>query len=110
MPHRKLQMVNGYMALDSVHLVKDVFQLALHLHTSVLAQCSQFVTQLIKSLDRLGQIHNHHHIEILLQNGLGDVKDVDLIVCQISADLGDDTNGIFAHDSNNSSCHIVVLR
>ncbi len=84
------------MILDSVHFIKYILQLALHLHTGVLANLGEFIAQYVEGFDGLGQIDNHHHVEILLHDGLGNIKDIDLVVCQIGADLGDDAHGVLA--------------
>lgn len=92
-----------------MHLIEDVLQLALHLHACVDAQFAQFSRDSVKRLLALSHVNNHHHVEILLHDSLRNVEDVYLIVCQIGADLSNDTHRILAHNCNNCSCHILFV-
>ena len=92
-----------------MHLIEDVLQLALHLHACVDAQFAQFCRDSVKWLLALSHVNNHHHVEILLHDSLRNVEDVYLIVCQIGADLSNDTHRILAHNCNNCSCHILFV-
>mgnify|MGYP000040218216 CR=1 FL=1 len=47
-----------------------------------------------------GGIHQHHHGEILLQNGLADVQNVDAVLGQQGADGGSDAHLVPADDSD----------
>ena len=40
---------------------------------------------------RLGHVNNHHHVEVLLYDGLRDIQDIDVLLCQIGTNSGDDT-------------------
>ena len=95
--------------LNSMHLIEDVLQLALHLHACVDAQFAQFSRDIVKRLLALSHVNYHHHVEILLHDSLRNVEDVYLIVCQIGADLSNDTHRILAHNCNNCSCHILFV-
>ena len=50
----------------------------------------------------LADVHGHDHGEGPLENGLGDVQNVDVIARQTVADGGDDAHLVLAQDGNNS--------
>lgn len=89
---------------DPVHCIKDVFFLRFDLHTDLLLpELIQFILDLPKGLGNMGDVHHHHHVKISLDNRLGNIQDVDLIVCQIGADFCDYADRILAHHRNNGS-------
>ena len=53
-------------------------------------------------------IHNHHHVEEAVDDGLGNVKHVDVVFGQIRADAGDDADGVLADDGDDGLVHAMV--
>lgn len=92
--------------LNAMHLVEDLFFLALDLYALGLADAGKALTELIEGNVTMIDINNHHHGEELLKDGLVDVEDVDMVLSQVSADGGDDTHGIFAYNGNDGTVHI----
>ena len=54
-------------------------------------------------------IYDHHHIKKLLYDGLGNVQNVDLTVCQIGTDFRNDSYGIFSNYCDNGLVHAHIL-
>ena len=52
-----------------------------------------------------GNIHDHHHVEIFLQDRLRDVKNVHVVVSQIITRFCNDTDAVLSNDSNNNLTH-----
>ena len=92
--------------LDAVHHVEDFLTLAFYLNADALAELIEFIGNSFERCVHLAHVDNHHHVEILLHDGLGDIEDVDVFLCQIGANFGDDTFGILAYYCNNGFIHI----
>lgn len=90
-----------------MHFVENVFKLYLDLYAHSLAFLFYFRADGVERLCRMGKVDDHHHIEIALDDGLADVKNVDLTGGKICAYAGDDSHGILADYSNDSSCHFL---
>ena len=93
--------------LDAVHHVEDFLTLAFYLNADALAELIEFIGNSFERCVHLAHVDNHHHVEILLHDGLGDIEDVDVFLCQIGANFGDDTFGILAYYCNNRSVHVI---
>jgi hypothetical protein len=89
-----------------VHHIENFLALAFDLHAHSLTNIGEFIGYFLESFLHLAHVYDHHHVEILLYDGLRDIQDVDTVLCQIGTYLGDDTNGILAHYCNNRA-HIV---
>ena len=94
------------MVSDTVHLVEDLLPLTFDLHTQLAARFVKLADHLRERLLSLFHIHNHHHVEITLDNGLGDIQNVHFVLCQIGSYLGNDTHRFFPYYSNNRFVHI----
>ena len=95
--------------LDAVHHVKYVLTLALHLHAYALAEVAKFLCHNRKLFLHLCHIDNHHHVEIFLNDGLRDVKNVDFVIGQIATNFGNDSNGVFANYCYNCFIYIPIM-
>lgn len=94
--------------LNSVHHIENFLALAFDLHAHSLTNIGEFIGYFLESFLHLAHVYDHHHVEILLYDGLRDIQDVDTVLCQIGTYLGDDTNGILAHYCNNRSVHVFI--
>ena len=74
-----------------MHSVKDVLTLDANGQSLLFAGLTQNVGHFTDGLLTGGGIHQHDHGEILLQNGLGDVQNVDVVLSQQGTDRGGDT-------------------
>ena len=90
-----------------MHLVKYVLPLAFHLYSGVFTDLGDFIDESGIADIHLAGIHDQHHVEESLDDGLGDVHNIDLVVCQIGADLCDDADGVLANDCNDYSVHVL---
>ena len=70
-------------ALDAVHLVKDLFLLAFDHYADLFSESSQFICHVTKRLLHLIGVNDHHHIEISLYDGLGNIQDIDAVLRKI---------------------------
>ena len=94
--------------LNSVHHIENFLALAFDLHAHSLTNIGEFIGYFLESFLHLAHVYDHHHVEILLYDGLRDIQDVDTVLCQIGTYLGDDTNGILAYYCNNRSVHVFI--
>lgn len=76
-------------------------------HADIHAELSTELTQsggkLGKGAGHFVDLGEHHHYEHILQDGLGHVNDIDIVIGANIADLGEDTHGVLADDGNYSS-------
>ncbi len=63
------------------------------------------VHDLAEFLAGVGIIHDHHHVEETVDDGLGNVKHVDLMFGKVCADACDDANSILADDGDDCLVH-----
>ena len=90
---------------DSVHFVEDVFVLAADVHANGAAKLLQASGKVFKFFCTVVCVHNHHHIEKSLDNGLSDVQNIYIIFCQICTNPGNDSYGVFSYNSDNCFFH-----
>ena len=90
---------------DAVHLGKDLLALAADAHANLLAELVEIVHNLAEFLVGLGIIHDHHHVEETVDDGLGNVKHVDLMFGKVCADACDDADSILADDGDDCLVH-----
>jgi hypothetical protein len=55
-------------------------------------------------------VHNHHHVEISLDNGLADIQDINVVVGQVGTHLCNNTDRIMSYYCNNCLLHQKFLR
>ena len=91
-----------------MHQVKNLFLLATNLNTDLfLADPGKFIRDDSEGFLGFCGIDDHHHVEIAFHDGLGDVKDIDLVLRKVCADACDDADGIFSYNSDDSSFHFL---
>ena len=95
--------------LDSVHLVEDVLSLTSDLYSLVLSDLGDLVNECEEVNVHLLGVHDHHHVEDALDDGLGNVENVDVLLCEIGADACDDTDGVLADDGYDGSVHFIYF-
>ena len=79
-----------------MHLFENFFPLTLDLDTYFSSERLQIGGQLMEILRNASGVHYHHHIEIPLDDGLGDVQYVYVLLCQVCAYPGNDADSILA--------------
>jgi hypothetical protein len=94
---------------NAVHLIEDLLFLALDDDALGLADGGEAVAEVAEGDVAVVDIDDHHHVEEVLEGGLVDVEDVDVVVCEIGADGGDNTDGIFANYGYYCAVHRGVL-
>ena len=90
---------------DAVHLGKDLLALAADAHANLFAEFVEIVHDLAEFLVGVGIIHNHHHVEETVDDGLGNVKHVDLMFGKVCADACDDADSILTDDGDDCLVH-----
>jgi hypothetical protein len=88
-----------------MHFIEDFFFLALDTDANAVSESVQLIADFTEGLLALCHIHDHHHVEITGDDGLGYVQDINALLRKIGADFGNDTNRIFAHDRDNDFVH-----
>ena len=94
---------------DPVHGVKDVHALYMDRHPEGVPHALKRLVDVCKFHMGAVNIHHHHHGEVAVQNGLGDVQNVDIHLRQLGGDLGNDARGIKAGDRNQGFGHFACL-
>lgn len=93
-------------ALDAVHLVKDLFLLAFDHYADLFSESSQFICHVTKRLLHLIGVNDHHHIEISLYDGLGNIQDIDAVLRKIGTYLCDNAYCVLTNYRNN--CFFII--
>ena len=94
---------------DPVHHVENILVLAADNHADGLAQTFQLPGHVRGGKVRIRGIRHHHHVEITLDDGLGNIFDIDPVLRQIGAYFGDDADGIPSDDGNDGFLHTASL-
>ena len=92
---------------DSIHLIEDGFQLYLCLHALFLSSVVKFRTNRLESLATLRYVDNHHHVEEAMNNGLVNVKNVNVALGKVGSFMCYDCKRVFPYNSNDSFCHLI---
>ena len=79
-----------------MHLLEDLGLLAADLEAHAAADLAEFGGDVLEWLAALRDIDDHHHVEVVLDNGLRDVEDVDLGLREMRAGLGKNAHGVFS--------------
>ena len=85
-------------ASNTVHLGEDFLTLAADAHADVVAEVLKVADHRAEVLVRVGVVDNHHHVEEAVDDGLGDVEHVDVVLGQVGADSRDDADGVLTDD------------
>jgi hypothetical protein len=81
-----------------VHHFENFAFLAADFKTHFFADAGKIRGDGIEFLAALRAIGYHHHVEVVLDDGLRDVKDVDVALQEIGGDPCDDSDHVFAYD------------
>ena len=65
------------------------------IYTDFFTQCVEFFCDLTGCFLTCTGICDHHHVEVAIQDSLCDIKDIHLIICQISTNFCNDSYSIF---------------
>ena len=90
-----------------MHLVKDILMLTTDIYTDFFTQCVEFFCDLTGCFLTCTGICDHHHVEVAIQDSLCDIKDIHLIICQISTNFCNDSYSIFSYYCDN--CFFIFL-
>ena len=90
---------------DAVHLGEDLFALAADAHADLLAELVEIVDDGAEFFVGVGVVHNHHHVEETVDDGLRNVEYVDLVRGKIGADACDDADSILTDDGDDCLVH-----
>ena len=74
--------------------------------TYLLTDLMQFMAELRQIFSALFCVCDHHHVKKAVDYRLRNIKNVDLIVGQISADFGNDANSIFSYNCYYRLLHV----
>ena len=88
-----------------MHHVEDFLTLAFYLNTNALAKISEFVGNSLERCIHLTHVNNHHHVEVTVDDGLGNVEHVDVVLGQVGADSRDDADGVLTDDGDDCLVH-----
>jgi hypothetical protein len=95
---------------DAVHGIEYFFLLAADLDADgISSEDIEFIGELSERNVQRRDIDNHHHIEISLDDGLRNIKNVDFSVCKECADTADNADLILSYNGNDSLIHGVPL-
>ena len=72
-----------------MHLGENLFFLATNTHADFIAEGLKVVHHGAEILVGLREIRNHHHVEEAIDDGLGDIEHVDMVLCKIGANARD---------------------
>ena len=88
-----------------MHLLENFSLLAADFEPHLEPELRKFAAQLLERLLAAADIHNHHHVEIILDDSLRDVEDIDVVLGEIRASLGENPHGILADYGNDGFFH-----
>ena len=88
-----------------MHFLEDFGLLATDAQADFRAEFGEFGADLVERLAAHREVHDHHHVEITADDGLRDVENVDFLLCEVRAGLGDDAHGILADDGDDDFLH-----
>ena len=89
---------------DSMHRIEDFFLLAFDLNAKLLSSDhGKLFCHIAEGLFQLCKIHNHHHVEIALHDRLGNVQNVDPVLCKKAADACNDSDGVLSDNRDDRS-------
>ena len=91
--------------LYAVHLLEDLGLLAANLEPHRLTEFAQSGRNIFEALAAGCDVYNHHHVEILLDDSLGDIKNIDVVLREIGARLGDDADDVLTDNCYNRFFH-----
>ena len=93
-----------------MHLGEDLLALAADAHADVVAEILEVADHGAEVLVGFGVVDDHHHVEESVDDGLGDVEHVHVVLREVGADAGDDTDRILSDDSDDCLVHEVPLK
>ena len=88
-----------------MHLLKDLGLLALDLEAEAGADRREVRAEVGEGLRAAGDVDDHHHVEVVRADRLGDVEDVHAVLGEAGAGLGEDAYGILADDGDDCFVH-----
>ena len=80
-----------------MHLLEDLGLLAADLEAHAAADLAEFGGNVLEGRAALREVDDHHHVEVVLDDGLRDVEDVDFRLREVRAGPGENAHGILAH-------------
>ena len=90
-----------------MHLLENLALLAADAHAHAGSEAGELRAELVEGLLVLRRIDNHHHVEETAGDGLADVEDVDVVLGEVRASLGENANCVLADDGDDYFFHSV---
>ena len=84
-----------------MHHVKNIFMLAVDHNTDLLAQIFKLFCKFTAILFTFCCVCDHHHVEVPLNDGLGDIQNVNLILCKVCTNLCDNSYCVISYYCDN---------
>lgn len=91
-----------------MHLLEDLGALEADLEAHVAAEFGEPRRDVLGRFAAGRAVDDHHHVEVVLHDGLRDVEDVDLRVREIRAGLGENTDRVLADDCYDCFFHFLI--
>ena len=91
-----------------MHLLEDLALLAADLQTHFETELRKLHAELVKRLLALAVVDDHHHVEVFLNDGLGDVENVDVVLGEERACLGENADDVLADDGDDCFFHMCL--
>ena len=88
-----------------MHFGKNVFTLTSDPDPDLRTELVKVSHHLSEWLRRAARIDDHHHIEVSLHDGLGDILHIDLVAGKVRADSGNDSHRVFPDYGYDSFVH-----
>ena len=92
-----------------MHFVEYVLVLAFYVYPHAFSYSREVGSGICDVLSAFCYVDNHHHVEISLHYGLGDVQDVYLVVCKVCAYLGYYPYSVFSYYGYYCACHVFSI-
>jgi hypothetical protein len=88
-----------------MHLLENFSLLATDLESELQPEPRELRTEFLKRLAAFADIDDHHHVEVFLDDSLGDIQDIDVILGEMGAGLCENTHSIPADDGYDGFFH-----
>ena len=91
-----------------MHAFEDLALLEADLETHVAAELRESRRDVLGRLAAGRAVDDHHHVEVVLHDGLRDIEDVDLRLREIRAGLRQDADRVFSYNCYYGFLHSKV--
>ena len=92
-----------------MHLLEDLGLLAADLEAHAAADLAEFGGNVLEGRAALREVNDHHHVEVVLNDGLRDVEDVDLRLREMRAGPGENADRVFSDNCYYRFLHMLSV-